>query len=80
MGEIESGLHKMMLIGLGKHEGAKIYHRAIQDHSDLATVTERGVAIAGAMNTRGPLDEIDGMATEVVAEEFYGKSLRLRHE
>src|SRR5262245_29085547 len=24
VGEIESGLHKMMLIGLGKHEGAKV--------------------------------------------------------
>jgi hypothetical protein len=24
---------KMMLIGLGKHEGAKIYHRAIKDYS-----------------------------------------------
>src|SRR6202035_5131366 len=33
VGEIESGLHKMMLIGLGKHEGAKIYHRAIIDYS-----------------------------------------------
>lgn len=33
VGEIESGLAKMMLIGLGKHEGAKIYHRAIQDYS-----------------------------------------------
>ena len=32
-GEIESGLMKMMLIGLGKHEGAKIYHRAIVNHS-----------------------------------------------
>ena len=32
-GEIESGLMKMMLIGLGKQEGAKIYHRAIHDHS-----------------------------------------------
>ncbi len=29
VGPVESGLHKMMLIGLGKHEGAKIYHRAI---------------------------------------------------
>jgi hypothetical protein len=28
---IESGLMKMMMIGLGKHEGAKIAHRAIQD-------------------------------------------------
>jgi len=33
VGDIESGLMKMMLIGLGKHEGAKIYHRAINDYS-----------------------------------------------
>ncbi len=32
-GEIESGLMKMMLIGLGKCEGAKVYHRAIQDYT-----------------------------------------------
>ncbi len=29
VGEIESGLMKMMLIGLGKHKGATVYHRAI---------------------------------------------------
>jgi hypothetical protein len=33
IGDVESGLMKMMLIGLGKHEGAKIYHRAILDFS-----------------------------------------------
>jgi len=33
VGDIESGLMKMMLIGLGKHAGALIYHRAIQDYS-----------------------------------------------
>jgi len=32
-GDIESGLMKMMLIGMGKHAGAKIYHRAISDYS-----------------------------------------------
>ena len=32
-GDIESGLMKIMLPGLGKHAGAKIYHRAIQDYS-----------------------------------------------
>ena len=31
-GEIQSGLMKMLLIGLGKHEGAKIYHRAFMDY------------------------------------------------
>ncbi len=33
VGDIESGLMKMMLIGLGKHEGAKIYHKAIENWS-----------------------------------------------
>ena len=33
VGEIESGLFKMMMIGLGKHVGAAIYHRAIVNHS-----------------------------------------------
>ncbi|MFO0901425.1 MAG: lactate racemase domain-containing protein [Pirellulales bacterium] len=33
VGDIESGLMKMMLIGLGKHAGAKIYHRAIIDYN-----------------------------------------------
>ena len=33
VGEIESGLHKMMLIGLGKHKGATIYHKAIVQYS-----------------------------------------------
>jgi len=33
VGDIESGLMKMLLIGLGKHQGALVYHRAIQDYS-----------------------------------------------
>jgi len=32
-GDVESGLMKMMLIGLGKHAGATVYHRAIKDYS-----------------------------------------------
>jgi hypothetical protein len=33
VGDVESGLMKMLLIGLGKCAGATIYHRAIQDYS-----------------------------------------------
>ena len=33
VGSVESGLMKMMLIGLGKHAGATVYHRAIKDYS-----------------------------------------------
>jgi hypothetical protein len=31
-GEVESGLSKMSLLGLGKHEGAKIYHRLVDQY------------------------------------------------
>lgn len=31
-GDIQSGLMKMMMIGLGKEDGASLYHRAIQTH------------------------------------------------
>ncbi len=33
VGDLESGLMKMLLIGLGKCAGATVYHRAIQDYS-----------------------------------------------
>jgi len=42
VGEIESGLHKMMLIGLGKHKGATNYHQAIVRYSFDRII--RGVA------------------------------------
>lgn len=41
VGDIESGLHKMMLIGLGKH-AAKIYHLAIMDYSWIENRPLRG--------------------------------------
>ena len=31
-GSVQSGLMKMMMIGLGKKDGASLYHRAIHDH------------------------------------------------
>jgi len=32
-GKLESGLMKMMLIGLGKHAGAKVYHQVIKNYT-----------------------------------------------
>lgn len=53
-GELQSGLMKMMLIGLGKHEGAKVYHRAFADlsfdriaRSVSQRVIERGRVLGG---------------------------------
>ncbi len=54
-GAIESGLMKMMLIGLGKQTGAEVYHRAIVNYSfdqivrSVAnTVIERCHILAGS--------------------------------
>ena len=64
VGPIESGLMKMMLIGLGKHEGAKVYHRAIQDYSFdqiLRSVAHRVMQsvsiLAGVAIVENPYDE-----------------------
>lgn len=53
-GEIESGLMKMMLIGLGKQHGAEVYHRLITNYSFdqivrsvSRTVIERCKVVAG---------------------------------
>ncbi|MEZ6135320.1 MAG: lactate racemase domain-containing protein [Pirellulaceae bacterium] len=53
-GAIESGLMKMMLIGLGKQKGAEVYHRAIVNYSFdqivrsvASTVIERCNILAG---------------------------------
>ncbi len=72
VGDIESGLMKMMLIGLGKHAGAKIYHRAIQDYSFgqivrsvAGRVLESCRVVAGLAIVENPYDEtayIEGVA------------------
>lgn len=51
-GPIESGLMKMMLIGLGKKNGAEVYHRAIVDYSFaqiIHSVVDRVLANCGIL-------------------------------
>ena len=80
VGEIESGLMKMMLIGLGKHAGAKVYHAAIQDyswaeivHSVAEEVLSRCRVAAGLAIVENAYDETAKIAAvapdELVARE-----------
>jgi hypothetical protein len=46
-GEIESGLFKMMTIGLGKYRGATQYHRANVDHGYEKVITSVGREMLG---------------------------------
>ena len=83
VGPVESGLHKMMLIGLGKHEGAKIYHRAILDFSFLEII--RAVAdvvlkkcriVAGLAIVENAYDET-GLIAAVAPSQFFERESEL---
>ena len=83
VGEIESGLHKMMLIGLGKHAGAIIYHRAIMDFSFLEIiravadeVLKRCKVIAGLGIVENAYDET-GLIAAVAPEDFFEREKEL---
>jgi hypothetical protein len=67
-GPIESGLLKMMLIGLGKHEGAKTYHLAFQDHSFDSVVRQ----VSREVLARCPI--VGGLA---ILENAYDETARI---
>lgn len=83
VGDIESGLHKMMLIGLGKHEGAKIYHRAIMDYSWIEIVRSVADAVIRNCKVIGGLGIVEnaydetGMIAAVVPHEFFEREKEL---
>ncbi|NKB68174.1 MAG: DUF2088 domain-containing protein [Candidatus Latescibacteria bacterium] len=76
VGEIESGLHKMMLIGLGKHKGAALYHQAIVHYSfDRIirsvgqTVIDKCGVVLGLALVENPYDQT-ALIKAVAPEEF----------
>lgn len=83
VGDVESGLHKMMLIGLGKHEGAKIYHRAIADYTfmDIITAVASSVIrqcriVAGLAIVENAYDET-ALIEAVPPEQFLARETAL---
>ena len=83
-GPIQSGLHKMMLIGMGKHHGALIYHRAIQDYSwdhiitsvasEVIKKCKVALGLAIVENQNHGTASLHG----VRPEEFYEKEVKLQ--
>jgi hypothetical protein len=69
VGDVESGLHKMMLIGLGKHEGAKIYHRAIADYSFMEIITAVGESVIRKCRVVGGLGIVENAYDETALIE-----------
>ena len=78
VGDLESGLMKMMLIGLGKKNGAEIYHQAIQDftfgqivRSVASEVIRRCRIVAGLAIVENAYDQtacIEAVAPEAFEE------------
>jgi hypothetical protein len=85
-GDIESGLHKMLLIGLGKFEGAQLYHRAIVEHSfdeilhAVAGHVLQTCRVAGGLAIlENALDETARLVA-VSTEEFAAREIELLRE
>ncbi len=77
IGEVESGLMKMCLIGLGKRDGARTCHRAIDRHSWTAvlesvsdTVIEKSPIAFGLAILQNAREEI-GKLVALKPEDFY---------
>jgi hypothetical protein len=83
VGDIESGLHKMMLIGLGKHAGALTYHRAIKNftfetiiRSVAEAVLARCHVLAGIAIVENAYDET-ALIEAVPPREFHERERQL---
>ncbi len=83
VGPIESGLMKMMLIGLGKKNGAEVYHRAIQDYSFaqiIRSVADEVIAhckiLAGLAIVENAYDETAAIEA-VLPEDFESREAEL---
>ena len=83
VGEIESGLHKMMLIGLGKHRGASLYHQAIVRYSFDRIIHSVGQAViekCGVLMGLGLVEnqyDKTALIKAVAPEEFFEREKEL---
>lgn len=83
VGPIESGLHKMMLIGLGKHAGAVIYHRAIKSYTFLEIIRAVADVVVNRCRVLGGLGIVENAFEEtalvegVPVEKFYEREVEL---
>jgi hypothetical protein len=74
VGRIESGLMKMLLVGLGKHEGAKVFHRAIHDFSFDEIVRNVGRRVLERCRILGGMAVVENAYNEVARLSAVGPS------
>jgi len=69
VGEIESGLIKMLLVGLGKDIGAKVYHRAVM-HSSFDQIIDSALPIV--------LSKVSVLFGLAIIENAYGNVANIK--
>ena len=83
IGPIESGLHKMMLIGLGKHAGARIYHKAFVKYSFEHVIQAVGRSVIDKCNILLGLAVVENQYDDtalikaVAPRDFYQEEVEL---
>lgn len=81
VGPIESGLHKMMLIGLGKHAGATVYHQAILDNSFPEILSDVAEAVLEKCRVIGGIALVEnGRDETALVEAVLPKDFAAREE
>jgi hypothetical protein len=65
VGRIESGMMKMLLVGLGKHEGARLFHRAIHEFSFEEIVRGVGRRVLDRCRILGAMAVVENAYNEV---------------
>lgn len=68
-GDIESGLLKMLVVGLGKHAGATVYHRAFVQHSFGHVVRTVGRELLARCRIAGGLAVVENADDETALIE-----------
>jgi hypothetical protein len=68
-GDIESGLLKMLVVGLGKHTGAALYHRAFVQHSFDHVVRSVGRELLARCRVAGGLAIVENADDETALVE-----------
>ncbi len=82
-GPAESGILKMLCVGLGKHEGALAFHRFAMKHGFFPLLREMGTALAQAANFRFGIAVVEDAYDEptrieaVFAARLLGEEARL---
>lgn len=79
-GPIQSGITKMLAVGLGNHQGAQTYHGAFRMHGFTRTVTEVAGIVTSKLSVPFGIAVVENERHQVLNLEVLGSRLLVRDE